>query len=93
MAAGIPHKIARWLVDHVFWDTSNAAREGFRGWLAGSWKLLAAVVGAALLTWVEWEEHHPPEIAVIALIHFVFVLVAIALIVHIGQWFRRMTHQ
>jgi hypothetical protein len=92
MAAGIHNKVSRWLVEHLFWDTSATAREGFWGWLAGSWKLLAALVGAALLTWVEWEEHHPPEIAIVALIHFVFVLIVIALIVHIGRWFRRMTH-
>ena len=92
MAAGIHSKISRWLVEHLFWDTSTGAREGFRGWLGGSWKILAALAGAALLTWVEWEEHHPPEIVVIAFLHFVVVLVAIALIVHIGRWFRRLTH-
>jgi hypothetical protein len=50
-------------------------------------RLFLAVIGAALLTWLEWVEHHPPEIAIVALIHLVFVLVAIALIMHIGRWF------
>jgi len=47
---------------------------------------MAAVVGAALLTWLEWVEHHPPAIPAVALIHFVFMLVVIALVVQIGRW-------
>jgi len=52
-------------------------------------KLLLALVGSALLTWQEWVERHPPEIAIVALIHFVFVLAAIALLVYMGQWLSR----
>lgn len=73
----------------MVWDASGAAGRGFRGALWATRKLLAAVAGSALLTWWEWVEHHPPAIAVVALIHFVFVLAAIALAVYIRQWLRR----
>lgn len=87
MARPTVRKIARWAVDHVLWETAAPAGEGFRGLLWATWKLSVAAAGAALLTWWEWVKHHPPEIAVIALIHFVFVLIAIALVVHLGRWF------
>ena len=87
MATPIYRKITIWVIDHLLWDVNAPAREGFWGWLCVKWRLFAAVAGAALLTWREWVKHHPPEIAVVALIHFVFVLVAIALVVHIVRWF------
>jgi hypothetical protein len=43
----------------------------------------------ALLTWQEWVEHHPPEIAIVAVLHLVFAFTAIALLVYARQWFRR----
>jgi hypothetical protein len=89
MAVPIHRKITRWIIDHLLWDTAGTAREGFLGGLWAARKLLVAVAGAVLLTWREWVEHHPPEIAVVALIHFVFVLAAIALVVQIGRWFGR----
>ncbi|MGI8961405.1 MAG: hypothetical protein ACR2IV_16915 [Bryobacteraceae bacterium] len=89
MAAPIHRRITRWTIDHLLWDTSGAAHEGFWGCLWAARKLFVAVAGAALLTWWEWVEHHPPEIAIVALIHFVFVLTAIALVIYIGQWFSR----
>jgi hypothetical protein len=72
---------------HVLWDTSSAGREGFRGGLWAARKLLVAILGAGLLTWLEWVEHHPPAILAVAAIHFVFVLAAIALVVYLGQRF------
>jgi hypothetical protein len=89
MAAPIHRRITRWTIDHLLWDTSGTAHEGFWEWLWATRKLCIAVVGAALLTWWEWVEHHPPEIAVVALVHFVFVLIVIALVVYIGQRFSR----
>jgi hypothetical protein len=56
------------------------------GW---KWKLAAAVLVSALLTWGEWIKHHPPEIAIIAVLHFLFVLIAIVLVVQIGRWLKR----
>ena len=79
----------RWIIDHLLWDTSGTAREGLWGALWATRKLLVALAGAALLTWWEWVEHHPPEIALAAVIHFVFVLAAIALVVHVGRWLSR----
>lgn len=87
MAVPIHRKITRWIIHHLLWDTTGATRESFRGGLWATRKLFVAVAGAALLTWWEWVEHHPPEIAVVALIHFVFVLAVTALAVHIGRWF------
>ena len=79
----------RWIIDHVLWDTGATERKGVWGWLWPRWKLFVAAVGAALMTWLEWVKHHPSEIAVVALIHFAFVLIAIALFVHVARWFRR----
>lgn len=79
----------RWIIDHVLWETRPTEHEGFRRWLWATWKLSAAVVVSALLTWSEWVEHHPPAIALIALIHFVFVLLAIAIVDHIWRWLSR----
>lgn len=89
MAAPIHRRIARWIIDHLLWDTSGTVREGFWGGLWAARKLLVAVAGAALLTWREWVEHHPPEIVLVAVIHFVFTLAVIALVVQIGRWFSR----
>jgi hypothetical protein len=87
MAPPIHRRITRWIIDHLLWDTTGTAREGFWGGLWATRKLFVAVAGAALLTWWEWVEHHPPEIAVVALIHFVFVLAAIELVVYVGRRF------
>jgi len=44
--------------------------------------LLIALAGSALLTYLEWIEHHPPNMVMIAILHFVFVWAAIALVVY-----------
>jgi hypothetical protein len=79
----------RWIIDNIFWDTSGRPRAGLSGAVWATRKLLLAVLAAVLLTWMEWEEHHPPFIAVIALIHFVFVLAVLALGLYIAQRLRR----
>jgi hypothetical protein len=89
MAAPIHRGITRWTIDHLLWDTSGTVHQGLWGWLWATRKLCIAVLGAALLTWVEWVKHHPPEIVLVALMHFVFMLIVIALAVQIGQWFSR----
>lgn len=87
MAGPIHRQFVSWIVDHLFWDPS-AARQGFWGMVWALRKLLAAIAGSAVLTWAEWVKHHPPAIVIVALLHLVFVLAAIALVVRIGQWFR-----
>ncbi|HVW86203.1 MAG TPA: hypothetical protein VHB50_16060 [Bryobacteraceae bacterium] len=77
----------RWIVAHLFWDKTGTERTGFVRGLWATRKLSAAVLGSAVLTWWEWVKHHPPEIVVIALIHFIFVLALIAVIVQIRRWF------
>lgn len=89
MAVPMHRKITRWVIDHLLWDTNGSARDGFLGGLWATRKLSVAVVGSAVLTWQEWVTHHPPEIALVAIIHFVFVLALIALAVHIGRLFSR----
>jgi hypothetical protein len=89
MAVPVHRKITRWIFYHVLWDTTGTARDGLWGALWALRKVFIALVGAVLLTWQEWVKHHPPEIAIIALIHFVFVLAAITLFVSIGQFFSR----
>jgi hypothetical protein len=87
MARPSARKFTLWIFGHLLWDPAGSARAGFWGGLWATRKLLIALAAAALLTWREWVEHHPPEIAVVALIHFVFVLAVIALLVSIGQRF------
>jgi hypothetical protein len=89
MAVPIHRKITRWVIDHLLWDTSGGVREGFLGGLWATRKLSVAVLGSAVLTWREWVTNHPPEIAVVAIIHFVFVLAVIVLAVQIGRWVSR----
>jgi hypothetical protein len=89
MAAPIHRKLTQWILNHLLWDTTGMEGGGFWGGLWAARKLCVAVAGAALLTWWEWVLHHPPEIVLVALIHFVFVLAVIALAVLIGQWFSR----
>ena len=48
-----------------------------------------ALAIAAVLTWREWVEHRLPEVAVVAVMHFAFVMLVIALLVSTAQWFSR----
>jgi heme/copper-type cytochrome/quinol oxidase subunit 2 len=48
-----------------------------------------ALALSVVLTWREWVEHHPPEIAVVAVMHFAIVLIVIAMLVYAAQWFPR----
>jgi len=89
-ATAVPthRKIMRWILDHMLWDAAGAAGRGFWPGLWATRKLLVAFVGSAVLTWWEWVEHHPPDILIVALVHFVFVFAVIALLVYVGLWFR-----
>jgi hypothetical protein len=79
----------RWIFDNLLWDATGTPRgEPWRVLLATR-KLVAALAGATLLTWMEWVKHHPPEIVIVAVMHFVVVFAAVALLVYVGQWFRR----
>lgn len=82
-------KISRWMVENLLWDTRGvpAGRSWRSIWALR--KLLVAVAVAAVLTWEEWLKHHPPEIVLIAFIHLIFVLAAIAVLVAIFRWLRR----
>jgi hypothetical protein len=83
--------ILRWILDHLIWDPGPNARHDFWGALWATRKLLAGIVLSGLLTWMEWVMHHPPEIVIVEVVHFLFVMAAIALVVSIGQWLRRST--
>lgn len=73
-----------WLLHRLIWDTE--------GGLSGLWparKVVAALLLSALLTWGEWVKHRPPQIALIALIHFVLILAIVAGVVYAQEWMRR----
>lgn len=78
-----------WVRLHLLWDTTDTTPQGFRKAMWATRKVIVAIMGAALLTWLEWIEHHPPQIVIIALIHFVFVFAVIGLVVYVGQQFYR----
>jgi hypothetical protein len=88
MAVTTHRKIMRWMLDHMLWDTAGAEGRGFWPGLWASRKLLLALAGSGVLTWWEWVEHHPPEIVIVTLVHFVFLFAVIALLVYVGLWFR-----
>ena len=88
MTVTTPRKILRWMLDHMLWDTAGAAGRGFLPGLWATRKLLIAFAGSAVLTWWEWVEHHPPDMVFVAIIHFVFVFLLVALLVYLGQWLR-----
>ncbi len=71
----------------MVWDPPGTAGRGLRRGLWATRKLLLAFAVSTLLTWREWAEHHPPEIAIAAVIHFVFVFALIALLVYARQRF------
>jgi hypothetical protein len=77
-------KTMRWILDHMLWDTAGAAGVGFWPGLWATRKLLLALVGSGVLTWREWVEHHPPEIVIVELVHFLFLFAVIALLVYVG---------
>jgi hypothetical protein len=81
----IGRTITAWMFSHLLWDTAGSTRRGFLGALWALRKLLVALAAAAVLTWREWVEHHPPEIALIAVIHFIFVFALIAALVYCAQ--------
>ena len=78
-------KITRWIFNHLLWDTTGAVPRGFWRGLGGTRKRLIALAVSAALDWMYWVEHHPANMALIAVIHFVFVLAAIALWVYVWQ--------
>lgn len=87
MAVPVHQNFTRWILDHMLWDTTGAAGTGL--WL-GLWatrKLLLALVGSGVLTWWEWNEHHPPDIVIVELVHFVVLFAVIALVVYVAQRF------
>ncbi len=85
MEVPVHRKIGRWILHHLLWDPAGSEREGFWRALWAMRKPLIALAGSAALDWMEWVEHHPPEMAIIVVIHFVFVLAAIALVVYVWQ--------
>jgi hypothetical protein len=89
MPAPIHRRIMRWIFDRLLWDPRSSAQQGSLGALWATRKLLIAIAGSTLLTWREWVEHHPPEILIVALIHFLFALIVIALVVFVGGWLNR----
>jgi hypothetical protein len=80
-----PIRFTNWIFDHLLWDTAGTARQGLLRVLWATRKILIAIVGSAVMTWWFWIEHHPSEIASVALIHFVFVMTLIALFVYVAQ--------
>lgn len=89
----IPHRSRwRWLVDHLLWDTAGSANSGFLGGVWAIRKLIIALALTLMMTWREWVDYHPLEIllvALVAVINFIFVLAAIALLVFTLRRFSR----
>jgi hypothetical protein len=82
-------RITHWIVEYLLWDRSPAMQPGFRGGLWATRKLVIALAVAGVLTWREWVEHRPPEIVIVALLHFLFVFFLTGLLVFAGQWLRQ----
>ena len=89
MADSAARKVANWIRAYLLWDTAGRDPSGFLGALWATRKMLIALAATALLTWREWVEHHPPEIVIVAFLHFAFVFAAIGLAVYALQRFGR----
>jgi hypothetical protein len=87
MALPLHRRITSWIFNNLIWDPAGTAREGFLKGLWATRKLILAIVGSALLDWLEWREHHPPDMVLVALVHFVFALALVAFVVYIWQGF------
>lgn len=85
----IGRTITSWTFSHMLWDAGDNPRQGFLGALWALRKLLVALAASIVLTWREWVEHHPPEIALIATMHFVFVFALIVLLGDCAQRIRK----
>jgi hypothetical protein len=89
MAEPVGLSMKSWVVDRILWDKSGKPLQGFWGAPRALRKVLIALLVSAVMTWKEWVTRHPPEIALIAVLHFVFALVAVALLVYVWQFLRR----
>jgi hypothetical protein len=89
MAEPILRTMKSWVVDHLLWDKSGKSLQGLCGAFWALRKVLVALLVSAIMTRQEWVKHHPPEIALIAVIHFAFVLAPVALLVYAGHYFPR----
>ena len=89
MAVPIHRRFAGWIFHNLLWDTAGTARAGLLKGLWATRKLLLTVVLSALLDWLEWTHHHPPDMALVALIHFVFAQALVALGVYVWRGFGR----
>jgi hypothetical protein len=59
---------------------SSAVKTALRSLLSPGLALIALAV-SVVLDYMEWVEHHPPLMAIIALLHFVFAWVVLAVVV------------
>ena len=50
--------------------------------------VLIALAVSVVLDYMEWVEHHPPVMAIIVVLHFLFVWVPLAIVVWIWRRFR-----
>ena len=82
MTSSSPRRFAAWIFDYLLWDTTGSARSGVAGAAWATRKVLMAVSAAVFLTWREWAQLHPPQILIVALMHFAFVLTAIGFLVY-----------
>jgi hypothetical protein len=88
----INHRRWHWLVDHLLWDTAGTASCGFLGFIWAIRKPIIALAVTLMLTWREWVAYRPLEIrliVVVAVVNFVLVTAAIALLVFTLQRFNR----
>jgi len=89
MAVPLHRRITGWIFNNLIWDPAGTARTGFRKGLWAMRKLSLAIVLSALLDWLEWTHHHPPDMPLVALVHFVFALALVALGVYVWRGFAR----
>ncbi|HTZ82494.1 MAG TPA: hypothetical protein VMB66_04850 [Candidatus Acidoferrales bacterium] len=86
------HRLWHWFVDHLLWDTAGSANSGFLGAIWAIRKPIIALALTLMLTWREWVDYHPletPVVALVAIVNFVLVFAAIALLVFTLQRFSR----
>lgn len=88
MPTASPRSLGRRMFDAVAWDGPPTTDDSL-GRIVALRRPLIALVASTWLTVMEWRINRPPEIALIAVLHFVVVLLVIALVVHFFRWIAR----
>jgi hypothetical protein len=83
------HSLLHWFLDNLVWDTAGNANSGFLKVVWATRKLLISSALAVLMTLRDCGQVTAPELLLLALVHIIFAVGALALLVYTLQRFTR----